>query len=231
MNHWSLTSIKTFEQCGFKAKLKYVLHEKEKRSTSASRGTDTHGIIENFLKLGTPLSPELEFYESFLTGLKSYEIYPEHPILLSSDWNQAAVGDNPWVKAVLDLQIIKGRQSQEGDSGTISSGPPTEAIVYDWKTGKIYPDHDDQKSLYSLLTFCEYPSVLRVRAVHVYLDSRKNREEIYDRDQMYVMRDLWADRARKYLNALSEPDHLIPNPGFHCRYCGYRREIGGPCRF
>lgn len=227
---WSLTSVKTFEQCGFKAKLKYVLHEKERRGPAATRGTDLHRSIELFVKKEIKELPEeLTFYTSFLQGITNYETYPEHSIKLSSDWNKTT-GEG-WVKAVLDLQVILYPKETERNPEIVSGIPPKEAIVYDWKTGKIYPEHHEQKTLYSLLTFCEWPTVQRVRAVHVYLDSRKNREEIFDRDQVQQLRDYWTNKAQRFLNALSYPDELIPNPGRHCIWCGYRREVGGPCRF
>jgi hypothetical protein len=119
------------------------------------------------------------------------------------------------------LPPVRGRSGEDVEMSN------TQRIVYDWKTGKIYPDHDDQKTIYSLAVFSEDPAVLSVRAVHVYLDSNTNREKTFHRDQVPELRQQWENRVQ----GLEQNPVLIPNPGFHCRWCGYRREVGGPCQF
>ncbi len=214
MKNWSLTSLSTYERCGFKYKLKYVERIPEIRSMQASRGVDFHRSVENFLTGAEPkLPPELDFYTEFLTGLKQHEIYPEHKVSLSRDWNPTTWEDG-WFRGVLDLKLIPKEQNQTG-------------FVYDWKTGKPYPDHDDQKTLYSIALFAEQPTLRSVRAVHVYFDSRRNIQKEFHKDQVHSLRQQWESRVQR----LEQNPEFIANPGFHCRWCGYRREIGGPCQF
>jgi hypothetical protein len=211
---WSLSSLGTYERCGLKYRFKYVEKIPEARSDKASRGVDNHAIVENFLK-GTiqDLPEELGFYRSFFEGLRKYEIYPEYRISLRRDWTPTSWGaKDAWYRGVLDLKLI-----QTGEA----------AVVYDWKTGKIYPDHDDQKSLYSVAVFSENPALRQVRAVHVYLDLNANREKTFSRDEVHELRKQWEARVSK----LEQDPQYIPNPGFHCRYCSYSREKGGPCQF
>lgn len=211
---WSLSALGTFEKCAFKYKLKYIERLEENRSASASRGVGNHSLVEEFLKgTITSLPAELSYYQGFLTGLKQHEIYPEHVITLNRKW-ESVPKDSPeiWYKGVLDLKLIESTEA---------------AVVYDWKTGKIYPDHDDQKSIYSIGVFSEHPSLFSVRAVHVYLDLGQNREKTYHRDQVYSMRFFWERRVEK----LERAPEYIPNPGFHCRWCSYSRANKGPCKF
>lgn len=214
---WSLSSLGTYEKCGFKYKLKYVEKLKEQRSDKASRGVDNHSIVENFLKGTIPdVSEELGFYRAFLTGLKSYEIYPEHKVSLTRQWTPTTWGaPDSWYRGVLDLKLI------EKDIRAPS------AVVYDWKTGKIYPDHDDQKSLYALAVLSEQPTLLQVRTVHVYFDLNSNREKTFHRDQVPELRREWETRVQR----LEQDPVYIPNPGWQCRYCSFSREKGGPCQF
>lgn len=211
---WSLSSLGTYERCGFKYKLKYVEKIPEVRSSHANRGVDNHLIVEGFLKgTITDLPPELSFYNTFFEGLKTYEIYPEHRISLRRDWTPTSWGaEDSWYRGVLDLKLQK---------------TPEEAVVYDWKTGKIYADHDDQKSIYSLAVLAEQPTVRQVRAVHVYLDRNEHREKTFHRDEMHELRNFWEGRVQR----LEQDPQYIPNPGFYCRYCSYSRERGGPCQF
>jgi hypothetical protein len=217
----------------------------ETRGEAASRGIDFHKSIEDFLAGVSPsLPPNLEYYQSWFTELRNYEIYPEHVITLNEDWQPTKEGESYWYKGILDLLVIRrgqadlqvdGRSEGEGgpvsDKGIVKPTPPREAIIYDWKTGGIYPDHDDQKSLYSRAVFAQFPSVFSVRAIHVYVDKRQIRERTFHRDQMHELRTAWDARAQKFLKALESPEGMIPNPGFHCRWCPFSAQKGGPCRF
>lgn len=228
---WSLSSLGTYEKCGLKWKFKYVDRLPEARSTQANRGVDHHKSVEDFLTGASAALPdELGFYSQFFTGLKQYEIYPEHKISLSRDWNKTAWDSSEtWYRGVLDLKLISsyGEVEKENCEDCTSVRYPTTAVVYDWKTGKIYPDHDDQKSLYSLALFSEHPTLQSVRAVHVYLDLNANREKTFHADQVHDLRKQWETRVQR----LEQDPVLIPNPGFHCRWCGFSRSKGGPCQF
>jgi hypothetical protein len=234
VNSWSLTSVSTYEQCQLKAKYRYHDRLEEKRSEKASRGVALHKDVENFLTGQTELlAPPLDYYQSWLQGIKQYEIYPEKVITLDRLWRPVP-GNGPerYLKSILDLLLIR-RAEKEEDPDYVGPAPgePKELNIYDWKTGGIYPEHDDQKSLYSVAAFSEFPSVFSVRAIHVYFDLRKIREKTFHRDEMHQLRTAWDDRAGKFLKAIEDPEGMIPNPGFHCRFCPFSATKGGPCRF
>lgn len=214
---WSLSSLSTYEKCPLQYKLRYIDGVGTSYSSpAAERGTKLHGAIESFLTgKADELPLEINFYTQYLTQLKNHTIFPEHTICLDREWTPVRPEDESrWYKGILDLKVTEGSE-------------PTEATVIDWKTGKIYDSHDDQKSLYSLAVFAEEPTVQRVRAIHVYLDLGKNREKIYDRSQMHELRASWDSRVLK----LENEKEFIPNPSFMCRYCAFSRGNGGPCRF
>lgn len=233
---WSLSAVGCYEKCQLKARYKYVERRPEVRSDAAGRGIDFHKDIENFLIGASPTLPSnLDYYTSWFTELKKHEIYPEHIIRLKQDWTPAQENEAHWYKGILDLKVVRRQESveslPEGTERTQLQAPPIEVIIYDWKTGRVYPDHDDQKSLYSVATFAEHPSVFSVRAIHVYVDLRQIREKTFHRDQMHELRTAWDGRAGKFLEALKNPEGMIANPGFHCRYCSFSAAKGGPCRF
>lgn len=210
---WSLSSLGTYEKCPASYKYRYLDQVPTTKSTAAARGITNHGIVEGYLKGElSVLSPELSFYQGFFNDLKKHENYPELKLSLKRDWTPC-LWDDPevWWKGVLDLLVLKDE----------------EAIVFDWKTGKIYPDHDDQKTLYSLAVFAAYPAVRSVRAVHVYLDLGKNRERTFHRHEVHMLRDLWLPRVRR----LEGDTQFIPDPSFRCTRCPFSRSQGGPCKF
>lgn len=208
---WSLTSLTTYEKCPAQYKYRYI----DKLPTppaggAAARGTEFHSHLEKFLTGAIDELPsELSFYTSLCKVLKEQKAIAEHTIKLDREWKPVAEGH--WYKGVLDVKILKG----------------TEAEVLDWKTGKIYPGHADQASLYSLAVFSEEPDVQRVRARHIYLDLGKEREKVFDRNEMHQLRTAWEQRVERLENA----KEFIPNPNYGCRYCPYSKGNGGPCKF
>lgn len=211
---WSLTSLQTFEQCGLKYKLKYVDKIPEKRSDAASRGVDRHKIIEDqFLTVAPPLPDDLSHYGPFLQGLKKYDCKPELKLAMTRGWEPCDwSSQDVWWRGVVDLLVLNGSQI---------------GYLYDWKTGKVYPDHDDQKEIYSIAVSSHYPELREVRATHVYVDLGKNKEKHFHVDQLRTLRDRWVRRVNYPETAVE----FIPNPTFKCRYCSYSREKGGPCQF
>lgn len=210
---FSLTKITTHEKCALKYKFRYILNLPDQKSASASRGTDLHKCVEDKLKINAPLPAELSHYDSWLDKLRGPNCWPEHKIAVDKNWKPCGWEDSDaYMKAVLDLKYI------------IS---PKEVAVYDWKSGKIYDDHDDQKRLYAPMVFAEHPDLYTVRSIHVYLDLGQNREKIFHRTEMAQLMDHWNQRAA----AVERDTEFIPSPGYHCKWCGYSRAQGGPCRF
>jgi CRISPR/Cas system-associated exonuclease Cas4 (RecB family) len=208
---WSLTSLGTWEQCGLKYKFRYVDRIKDKPSDQAQRGTDNHALIEGYLKGEIELLPSvLSFYQSFLSGLKLYPIYPEHRIALDSEWKPTA-WETAWFRCALDLKLKDG----------------TGIVIYDWKTGKMYDDHYDQKQLYAIAAAAEDEEAKRVRAVHVYLDLNKHTERTYERSELEAARLFWSARVAK----MEKDKDFIANPTWKCRFCSYSKHKGGPCQF
>lgn len=212
---WSLSRVGTYEQCPLKYKFRYILRLQEgEKNKAASRGVEKHKEIEDFLsqKVQT-LSSDLDFYTQFLTGIRDHG-QPEIRVALNDKWE--VVGwDSPdaWLKSVLDFRVA------QPDLG--------KSTVYDWKSGKIYPDHDDQKHLYSLVEMATDQRILEVDAVHVYIDLGKTTKKTYRRDWMIEGQKKWQHRV----DVMENDTQHIPNPTYLCRFCPFRREIGGPCRF
>lgn len=213
---WSLSKLNTFEQCGKKYKFRYIdrVPEPPQPPGAAARGSAIHKAIEDYLKGEiNELPSELSFYAGFLTQLKGAQLYPEHRMALNNDWEPVAPNDpTVWWTGILDLLIR-----------------PTEqlAVIYDWKTGKIWPDHEEQKEIYSIAVAATFPMVREVQFTHVYVDLGKNRRKTYHPDQLRSMRNKWEGRVF----AAEHAAEYIPNPSFKCRFCPFSREKGGPCQF
>lgn len=217
---WSLSALGLFERCKFAYKCRYILREPDRRKPGgpAQRGIDTHKEIEENLLHGHPLSFELERkWGSAFREIKQYEIQIEHKISLTPEWTIDPNYKEAWLRMVLDLKAKK----------------PSGYTVYDWKTGKEYPEHYEQKQLYCNGILAEHPEVTNISAVHVYLDLGKQTKRDYHRDQLLASRAQWDSRVKKLAHYLESPDmgQWIPEPNFLCRWCAYSRGNGGPCKF
>lgn len=212
---WSLSRLQCYEKCAAQYKFRYVeLLPVGLPGPAAARGTLAHAAMENYIKGELKQLPdEISFYQQFLDNIIAHsdcELVPELKLAVDKEWKPADFDGDYWWRGVLDLFLKH----------------PQIVIVYDWKTGKVYDDHQDQREIYSLGIFSHH-DVDEVRAVHVYLDHKLNRETIYHRNMVPELREKWTGRVEKMLNDTD----LIPSPGFYCRYCNFSRAKGGPCRF
>jgi hypothetical protein len=211
----SLSKLGTFETCAAKYKFRYIDKIVTEQSRSAHRGSETHTAIEEFILGKTIRLPEhLLYYHDFFEMLKRHEgVRPEAKLAMREDWT-ACAWDDPavWWRGALDLLI-----------------PPINGIVhlYDWKTGKIYDDHEDQRQIYAIGAFAEYPDAEEVKVNHVYTDLGDRRENVYKKNALTTLQARWMSKFKK-LEAATEFPY---NPQFACRWCPYQKDKGGPCLF
>jgi hypothetical protein len=212
----SLSKLGTFESCAAKYKFQYIDRlPRGAPGPAAARGIDAHKAMEDYILGVVPALPSgMEMYGGFLDGLKRLEgIVPEAKLAFNSDWSKANWDDEGiWWRGVLDLLVPP-------QGGT--------AHVYDWKTGKIYDDHEDQRQIYAIATSIEYPDAFEITCSHVYLDLGKNVAVTYHRDQLVGFRERW----RRRFTAVEGATEFPYNPQFGCRWCPYSKAVKGPCPF
>lgn len=212
--HWSYSSCGCYHQCPAKYKYRYRdnIRGTLPQHPAASRGTEIHAHFEHCLRdCEYHLPNEFSYYNDFVTTLREHKAQAEVEISLNKEWRLIQPWDDVWVVSVLDVSLIEDTVGRN----------------YDWKTGKIYPEHGDQRELYSLLQFCAYPQLERVIGMHVYVDLRQNRTSEYIRDDVPALKAKWEEKA----HYLFEDEIFPPNPSFACTSCEYSRYNGGPCRF
>lgn len=211
LKDWSYSRYSTWKKCPRKLLFSMTIEGEKVTTPAMDRGTDKHSEIENFL-LGTgDLSADLEYYREFLTHLKGSGAVPEMPIAIDANWKMTGWKSNTrWWRGVLDCVV-------ETDDYT---------CIYDWKTGNEYDDHREQREIYAAAYHSVFP-VKHIRVFHVYIDKKQNTTRLYDENDIEELKNLWVKRVEPMFN----DKHFIPNPGFHCRFCQYRAEAGGPCAF
>jgi len=98
--------------------------------------------------------------------------------------------------------------------------------VLEWKTGKRYDSHADQRSLYTLAAFILYPKANFVRTSSVYFDLSGADETLEaERSNLPVLQMTWMKR----INRTRPPRDYIARPGRNCGNCASNRKNGGTC--
>lgn len=237
--NWSLSKLGTFTKCRRKFLYSYIQRLPRPRGAAAERGVDQHAHVEAYFKDGTPLPLDLRSYTEWFEMLRGLNYTAEAKLAMLAGWVPCAWEDPAaWWKGVLDLLVLRGRT----------------AWVFDWKTGKVYPDHDDQKELYSIAVFQAYPEIEEIEAWHVYIDLVKHSKVTYTRKDVGAVdtkgKSLlhlaqlitkWEKKLIPYFQALdqlnkdsdgeyytvgSTESFFVTNPTYLCDYCPYSRN---PC--
>lgn len=217
--NWSLSKLGTFTKCRRRFLYSYIQHLKgtEQPRGARERGVDQHAHIERYFKDRTPLPVDLTHYKQWFDMLCAYEPIAEEPLAMLEGWMPGSWEDpKVWWKGVLDLRVRK---------------PPI-SWVFDWKTGKVYPDHVDQRELYAIAVFVNDPEINEIEAWHVYIDLGKKVKQIFFREQLPALIAKWNGKLAGYMQALERfvpgeaETMFVTNPSYLCDYCPYSRN---PC--
>ncbi len=98
-----------------------------------------------------------------------------------------------------------------------------DALIVDFKTGKIYDSNIEQMEVYAAGAFAKWPGLQHLTVELHYLDQREIKESEYTRKQGLEFREKWTDLGRQLLAA----DEFPARPSRLCQWCPY---AGDPCR-
>jgi hypothetical protein len=100
--------------------------------------------------------------------------------------------------------------------------------VVDHKTGKIKPqEHEIQSDLYALAGFVRFPNIAGIVSEFWYADHGELLRITYTRDEFDSLNAEWAKRIKP----MFADRKFLPRPNPLCRFCHFRRDNGGPCRY
>lgn len=112
---------------------------------------------------------------------------------------------------------------------------PLLAII-DYKTGKTYPEHRQQRSLYALgglqlvalgaLMSKADAANVTATAAHWYTDTGFKDTETFGMASLKPLVREWAARTKEMLNDTVYPARPSARA---CRFCPYKKSLGGPC--
>ncbi len=214
----SYSGIGTYEKCPRKFKYHYIDKlemEKGPVPPHLIRGLKLHGQIEDYLngKLEVrEMDPDLMKHMRYIDNLKHQGAIAELKFCVANDWSmQDWDAEEGLLRGIQDVVLVWD------DTGYAES--------IDWKTGKVYAEHCDQRALYALFIFLAYPHVETVRSSSYYLDQNISKNNNYERNKLTSYKWVWEKKANK-----TRPPQPYPaRKGYWCNYCEYGKSKGGPC--
>jgi len=207
---WSYSKLSLYEQCPAKYKYRYLDKITTPKGAAASRGTMIHEGVENYLHGRAETVPveAVNFWE-IIKEVKSHRPKIEHKVAFDHSWKSVGWEDG-WGRSVLDAAYCKKNH----------------AHIQEWKSGKIYDDHADQRRLYATLGFVVWPEAEKVTIHTYYFDQGVKKGLTIEPEHV---EDIVADFSRRaYFMEIDE--EFAPRPSWSCNYCDYSRVKGGKCR-
>lgn len=215
MRAQSFSSIMTYKKCPASYNYKYNLGMRDDRppGPAALRGTRIHNSIEEHYLADQPLDEEIPAaIRPHIVAHKGKceDVRPEMKFALDPDFNPCEYdAEEAYVRGFMDNVFVY----------------PDQLIVHEYKTGQVYDEHDQQKSLYALTMLCYFPEYESVTVEGIYIDKKKVVPSTYNRLQISAMKLMW----KKDIDKMDLPIYPA-RPGMHCRWCPASKKAGGPCQ-
>lgn len=236
---WSFSRLKVYQQCPFKAKLKFIdkLKEPSDPDGPMARGDRIHKLAQAYIEgKGRTLPAELALFPNAFKKLRA--IYKKTPANITveetwafrKDWSRTTWDDwnNCWVRIKVDVQWI--------DETTV--------MIVDFKTGKYSPqwnldEYMEQLELYAagaLLFYADRGPNLKVIPALYFLDHEIIHPEpgtwkIYVPSDLPALKKKWEKTTKPMLNDKT----FAPKPNRFCYNCHFRKDNvangGGQCKF
>ena len=98
--------------------------------------------------------------------------------------------------------------------------------VYEFKTGKVYPEHAEQVNLYGMAALLACPAAKEAVCQIIYIDRHQSGDElVLERGMMSSYQWLWDRRIKR----ATAPQQYPKRPSWRCKGCGYNKDNGGLC--
>jgi len=167
------------------------------------------------------LTPEMEPIKEQLMRMRAAKARTEQEWAFDKKWNPVDWRD--WKAAWLRIKT---------DICADTVTPPTVDII-DWKTGRVHPEHKQQRSLYALggLRLVQIGQLaggdkaVQLTAQHVYADTGQSATEKFTMKNLKPLQNEWIARTRQMMTDTT----FKTRTGRHCQWCKFAKSKGGPC--
>lgn len=223
---WSWSRFNDHRRCAFYAKLKYLDKLQEPTGPAMERGSQIHRLAEKHVRDGGALPSELARFAKEFARLRKASADVEGQLAVDRGWRPAEwFGRDAWLRVVTDARYTERRGKT--------------LVMVDHKTGKVYPDNEEQMSLYSPALFAHHPAAEELVVKLWYLDFGVEKTFRYAREgiarpaegemapSFEALKRDWTEKAYPIMTDRK----FVATPNDKCRYCHFRKANGGPCKY
>lgn len=217
ITRWSYSAWQTWKTCAFKFWRTRIMGDKEPQGPALVRGNMVHAKAESFLK-GTlyPVPKELQKLKTEYNNLARLDrhLVVEEFWYVDEDMEPVEEKRDAWCTMKMDAALEPCRA--------------TNNILYiqDLKTGREYPYHGKQASLYACIGAKRYPESKGVDVEFWYSDGGYSQPYRFSQRRIKADTDFWLEQG----DALMSDKKFLPTPTPDgCKWCFLRTDKGGPC--
>lgn len=219
---WSFSQWSTYNVCPAKWKFSRTLPRRP-TPPAAARGLEIHKTVEDYIAGHGTLHPAIS--PKYIPIIDQFRNHPngdrhtEYKVAFDSEWYLCSPGSqHTAVLAVLDA--VRYLKPHSTDTGVLHIG--------EWKSGKPKDDHGDQRKLYAMFGMKAWLAD-EVHVTTYYLEDTAppQRLTLKSQEGFEKLKALWNER----IDSMKRDEICAPRPGWHCKWCEWKNEGGGPCRF
>lgn len=215
---WSYSVVNNHKRCPLSVRLEKIDRVPQPDNVYQGRGRKIHDELKTLVETGEfppgATIPNREEWRRRLLHLHVGGATAEQQIAFTREWQVVSwFGANVWARVVIDAILV------------------TKDIVrvHEFKTGKVYPEHDKQKRLYALAAMKMFPGHDSFVVGCDYIDDPTRADDLtkFVRAQEPTLEKEFIEFSTPLLT-----DDIFPAaPGTHCQRCHYRKSNAGPCAF
>jgi len=191
----------------------YINGNKQPSGRAAQRGNRIHDQLEQFMLGSTafPTTKTLEWWADYMNALAEYEVFPEEMVAVDSDWLPIGYDDpSANLRGKIDLRY--------SDKETLH--------IKDWKTGRIYPKHEQQGETYLALSEDVAKHHDRIVVEMVYIDQQEIRTWEYTPADIAPIKEGLIE----IIDIIRSDEKHEATPSMDaCQWCNLGWRKGGPC--
>ena len=199
---WSYSKLSSYEQCPHAYMYERIVKLEKPTSWHLTNGNYIHTLAENYL-LGkmSEIPKELIKFKTEFENLKKHDAIPEEALVLNDRWellghDDAWLNDDAWLRLKIDATV-------------------SDDYIIDFKTGKMYDDHEKQAKLYATAKMMINPDLDTVEVEFWYLSLGETRSFIYQRINLEQYKAEFEGRVDIMFNDTT----FEPRPHKYCNNC------------
>lgn len=220
MPSWSHSALTNFENCPKKFyHLRVAKDVTDTPGDAALWGQRVHTFLENRIRDGAELPPELQEYEDIVQRVMpasdDVQVLVEQQLSITRAFQPCEwMAEDVWCRGIVDFGLLR----------------PGKAVLLDWKTGKRKVDND-QLQLFALLGFAHYPEVDFISTGFIWLKEGKIDVKHFRRDEIHELWQTFLPRVSRMERAYAKDAWPVKPSGlcrawcpvFSCQYNGRKR--------